>query len=429
MRRLVYSALLLVVMPIIVLRLLWRGTRQPGYLQNVGERFGLGAPMLPHGSLWLHAVSVGEMRAAEPLVKRLLAALPEQTIYLTCMTPTGRETAHELFGKLAGVRVAYLPYDFTILHCRVMDRIRPSVLIVMETEIWPNLLAACASRHIPAWLANARLSPRSLIGYQRFDPVRNLIADALSSLHGTAAQTPGDAERLRLLGATNIVVTGNVKFDVLPDPAMVALGLTWRQNLAPKRGVLLAASTRDGEEILLLKAFRQQFAQQGGNGVLLVLVPRHPQRFNEVAKLVEQAGLRLQRRSIGETISGQTAVWLGDSMGEMAAYVAMCDLAFVGGSLLPLGGQNLIEVCAQGKPVLMGPSVFNFAEAARLAGEAGALQQAGDGDGVMKLAALLLGDEARRTAMSLAARKFADTHAGASDRLFALVTHHLPDRR
>ncbi len=421
MLRLAYSTLLACLTPVILLRLVWRAARQPGYLRDISERFGLGAPTVLQGALWLHAVSVGEMRAAEPLVKRLVTKFPGRLIYLTCMTPTGRETAHDLFGHLPNVRIAYLPYDFMLLHLRVIERIRPAMLVVMETEIWPNLLAACAANHIPVWLANARLSQRSLAGYQRFAPVRHLIAQAVSALRGTAAQTPADADRLARLGAANISVTGNVKFDVQPDATLVALGSGWRQQVTKQRAVLLAASTRDGEEVPLLQAFQRHFFRRPGEQVLLVLVPRHPQRFNEVAKLVAQVGLRLQRRSDGDPIRPDTDVWLGDSMGEMAGYIAMCDVAFVGGSLLPLGGQNLIEVCAQGKPVLMGPSVFNFAEAARLAGEGGALLQADDADGVMKLAYSLLHDDARVAAMSAAASTFAGAHAGATDRLMALL--------
>ena len=422
MLRLTYSLLLACLMPVIVMRLAWRAVRQPGYLRNVSERFGIGVPAMRPGSLWLHAVSVGEMRAAEPVIKRLLAAFPDKSIYLTCMTPTGRETAHELFGRQTNVQIAYLPYDLAPLHKRVIGRIRPAMLVVMETEIWPNLLAACNASRVPVWLANARLSQRSLEGYQRFSPVRALISRAVASLRGTAAQTPDDANRLGLLGARHPVVTGNVKFDVQPDASLVAMGSGWRQKLDEHRRVLLAASTRDGEELPLLQAFQRQFAGQPDNNVLLVLVPRHPQRFNEVAKLVEQLGLRLQRRSLDEAIQPQTDVWLGDSMGEMAGYIAMCDLAFVGGSLLPLGGQNLIEACAQGKPVLMGPSVFNFADAARMAVECGALQQADDAEGIMQLASALLRDETRRAGMAAAGREFARAHAGASDRLLALLS-------
>jgi 3-deoxy-D-manno-octulosonic-acid transferase len=428
MLRAIYSALLLLATPVILLRLIWRGGRQRGYWQHWAERFGHHQNATMSGAIWLHAVSVGEMRATKPLVTQLLAAFPQNPIFLTCMTPTGRATAAELYGTQAGVRFGYLPYDFAWLHGRLINNIRPVLLLVMETEIWPNLFAACAAHQVPAWLVNARLSQRSFEGYARLWPVRALIGEALQGMRGVAVQTAADAQRLERLGARQVHVVGNVKFDAVVDAALVARGCEWRAALGGQRRVLLAASTRDGEEALLLDAFVRQFPAERRAGVLLVLVPRHPQRFDGVAQLVSDAGLRLARRSHGESPQADTEVWLGDSMGEMAAYIALCDVAFIGGSLLPLGGQNLIEACAQGKPVLMGPSVFNFSEAARLALEAGAMRQANSAEQVMQLAADLLGNDARREAMSAAARDFAHAHAGATLRLFNLVAEELRRR-
>lgn len=426
--RAIYSALLLLATPVMLLRLVWRGWRQRGYWQHWGERFGHHQNATMAGAIWLHAVSVGEMRATKPLVTQLRAAFPQHPIFLTCMTPTGRATAAELYGTNPGVKFGYLPYDFAWLHGRLIKNIRPVLLLVMETEIWPNLFAACTANNVPAWLVNARLSQRSFEGYARLWPVRALIREALQGMHGVAAQTAADAQRLERLGARPVHVVGNVKFDAVVAATLVARGCEWRAALGGQRRVLLAASTRDGEEALLLDAFVRQFPVERRAGLLLMLVPRHPQRFDAVAQLVSNAGLRLARRGHGESPQAETEVWLGDSMGEMAAYIAMCDVAFIGGSLLPLGGQNLIEACAQGKPVLMGPSVFNFSEAARLAIEAGAMRQANSAEEIMRLAAALLENDAEREAMSEAARDFAHAHAGATLRLFNLVAEELRRR-
>ena len=429
MLRAIYSVLLLLATPLVLLRLIWRGRRQRGYWQHWAERFGHHPGASIKGASWLHAVSVGEMRATQPLVTQLLAAFPQHPIFLSCMTPTGRATAAELYGTTSRVTCGYLPYDFAWLHGRLINNIRPVLLLVMETEIWPNLIAACAVHDVPAWLVNARLSQRSFEGYARLWPVRALIRDALQGMHGVAAQTAADAKRLEQLGTRHVHVTGNVKFDADVDAALSAKGREWRAALGGQRRVLLAASTRDGEEALLLQAYLGQYTREGRSGVLLVLVPRHPQRFDAVAHLVLDAGLRLARRSQGDRPPADIEVWLGDSMGEMAAYIAMCDVAFIGGSLLPLGGQNLIEACAQGKPVLMGPSVFNFSEAASLAVDAGAMRQANSAEQIMQLAASLLGDDAQREAMAAAARNFAHAHAGASLRLFNLVADEIRRRR
>jgi 3-deoxy-D-manno-octulosonic-acid transferase len=425
MFRFLYSFLLMAVTPLILLRLLWRGFRQLGYWQHLGERFGHYHGPALKGTIWVHAVSVGEMRATKPLVTQLRAAFPGRPIFLTCMTPTGRTTAAELYAAGSGVSFAYLPYDFAWLHGRLIEHIQPSVLLVMETEIWPNLFAAARARGVPAWLINARLSQRSFDGYARLAPVRALIFEALQGMAGVAAQTDADAKRLESLGARPVQVTGNVKFDASVDAALMERGNGWRTALGGQRRVLLAASTRDGEETLLLDAYCKQFSAERRGNVLLVLVPRHPQRFEAVAQLVIGAGLRMQRRSSNDQPQAATEVWLGDSMGEMAAYIAMCDVAFVGGSLLPLGGQNLIEACVQGKPVLMGPSVFNFNEAARLAVEAGAMRQADSAVEIMQVADHLLENDAERKAMSDAARKFAQAHAGATLRLFNLISREL----
>ncbi len=406
MSRFLYNLLLLLLLPLIPLRLLWRARKQPEYLLHVGERFGFHAIAAERPVIWLHAVSVGETRAAAPLIEALLAHRPDHQILLTHMTPTGRAAGEQLFGDR--VLRAYLPYDYPFAARRFLRHFRPCMALFMETELWPNLIAACREAGVPAWLINARLSEKSATRYRRFGALSRAL---FGSLAGVLAQTEADAMRLRALGAENIAVTGNLKFDVAPPQTAVELGHALRARFG-QRPVLLAASTREGEEALLLDALDACSVP----GLLFVIVPRHPQRFNEVATLLDKRGLKFQRRSAGETIGRDTRVVLGDSMGEMFAYYAACDLAYVGGSLLPFGGQNLIEACALGVPVLVGPHTFNFAQATADAIAAGAALRVGDAAELMRTAAELVGDAARRARMSTAARAFAAAHRGATGR-------------
>ena len=352
MRRL-YSAVWWLALPLVLARLWWRGRKEPGYRQHVGERLALvprrrrRAPLI-----WLHAVSVGETRAAEPLIDLLLASYPSHDLLLTHMTPTGRTTGAALFAHYGPrLQQAYLPYDIGTIVTRFLAQYAPQICLLMETEIWPNLMAACAARAIPVALVNARLSPRSLAKAQRLG---TLMSTAAQSLTLVAAQTEADAQRIRSLGVGNVIVTGSTKFDVAPPAAALQAGAQLRLQMGG-RPVLLCASTRDGEEALILAALA------GSNlppTTLLVIVPRHPQRFDAVAALVEANGLSLQRRSTLGDASVQAEVLLGDSMGELFAYFSACDIAFIGGSLLPLGGQNLIEACAVGTPVLLGRLIY-----------------------------------------------------------------------
>jgi len=371
--RFFYTLLLWLLLPYIFLRLLWRARRQPEYLHHIGERFGFYSVRSGQPVIWLHTVSVGETRAAQSLIIRLRATYPDHQILLTHTTPTGRATGEQLYGD--GVLRVYLPYDYPFAVNRFLRRFKPQFGILMETEIWFNLIHACRATGVPLLLLNARLSEKSARGYARF---ARLTRDALGGLAAIAAQTADDAARLTVLGAKNVSVMGNLKFDIEPPPAMLELGRQLRGQFGAARRVFLAASTRDGEEALLLDALQHVHIP----GLLLVIVPRHPQRFAEVAALIAQRGLRWQRRSTSEPITADTQVVLGDSMGEMFAYYAAADLAFVGGSLLPYGGQNLIEACAVGTPVLVGPHTHNFAEATRLAVAAGAAAQGRDGGGL-----------------------------------------------
>jgi 3-deoxy-D-manno-octulosonic-acid transferase len=412
--RLLYSLAWLVLLPFAFLHLLRRARRQPAYLRYWGERLGW-APRIERPVIWLHAVSVGETRATAPLVKALRARHPEHALLLTHATPTGRETGRELFGD--AVIQSYLPYDFPPLVWLFLRRTRPLMGVVMETEVWPNLYAACARRGIPLFLVNARMSEKSARGYDRF---RSLAAPALRSLSGIVAQTESDGRRLRELGARDVAIGGNVKFDVTPPPDTAEKAERLRALFAG-RFVFLAASTREGEEAVLLDAL----ADTTIPGLLLVLVPRHPQRFEEVAKLLELRALPHARRSLGQPVEAATRVYLGDSMGELAAYYAAADLAYVGGSLLPLGGQNLIEAAAAGCPALIGPHTWNFAEASEQAEACGAARRVAGAGELAEVLATLSRDPSARERMRAAGLRFAAENRGATERVMALLERGL----
>lgn len=410
MARALYSLILILATPLILLRLLWRARRQPEYLKHLGERWGHYETPVDGPFIWVHAVSVGETRAAQPLIEALRNAWPDHRILLTGMTPTGREAALTVYGDQ--VVTAYLPYDQSVAVDRFFRHFSPAFGVLMETEIWPNLLATAKRRGVPVVLANARLSVRSARGYGR---VPALARPAFSALAAVAAQTPADAGRLAALGAPDVTVCGNIKFDVTPAPEKVALGEQWRGAIG-RRPVWLAASTREGEEALILEAWKQI----GVPGALLILVPRHPQRFDEVAEMLRTAAVTFRRRS-DALPTPETAVWLGDSMGEMAAYYSCADLAFIGGSLLPLGGQNLIEAAACGCPVLVGPHTFNFLKATEDAIAAGAALRVGDAAALGEAVQELLNDAPRLSAMRAATLTFANAHRGATARTLALI--------
>lgn len=411
--RLPYTLLWLLALPFVLLRLLWRARRQPGYIRHLGERFASYRVRAPGPVIWVHAVSVGETRAAEPLVRALLEAWPEHSVVITHMTPTGRETSRALFGSNARVLRAYLPYDLGCLAERFLRHFRPSFGVIMETELWPNLLAACRHNRVAVMLANARLSERSARRYARAPVLTGLTMKALDVI---GAQTAADAARLQQLGAARVSVTGNIKFDVTPTAAALALATQLRER-AGERPVVLAASTREGEEALLIDAFVRLAPAKA----LLLLVPRHPQRFDEVARLVAGRGVKLQRRSAEEAIEAETRILLGDSMGEMFAYYAAADVALIGGSWLPLGGQNLIEACAVGTPVVVGPHTFNFMQVAEEAVRTGAARRAKDAADGIAAALAVLGDEDMRAQMAAAGRAFATQHQGATRRTIELL--------
>lgn len=422
MARVLYTLAIIALLPWAVLHLLWRARRQPDYLRHWGERFGSFGPAPAAPTIWIHAVSVGETRAAQPLVAALKARYPGHRILMTHMTPTGRQAGIELFGD--GVERLYLPYDAPWAVGRFLDHYRPQVGLVMETEIWPNLVAACRRRGTPLLLVNARMSERSARRYARFPRVTR---EALSSLAAVSAIGEDDASRLRGLGAPEVAVTGNVKFDIAPPEPQLRLGHDFRTRIGA-RPVFLCASTREGEEAPILDAWRKAPAADG----LLVLVPRHPQRFDEVAALAAARGFRVLRRSEDGPLPPDAEVWIGDSLGEMFAYYAAArdnGVAFVGGSLLPYGSQNLIEACAVGVPVLIGPSTYNFAQAAADALAAGAARQVTDAEELVGAAAGLLADAEGRRRMGEAGRAFAERHRGATARTVALVERFIPEAR
>ncbi len=427
MNRTLYSALWWVAMPAVLGRLWWRGRKEPGYRAHWGERLALTGPAPgERPTIMVHAVSVGETRAAEPVVDALLAAYPDCRILLTHMTPTGRATGKSLFAH-HGERVvqSYLPYDTGAMTRRFLRRHRPRACILMETEVWPNLIHACTRLEIPVVLANARLSEKSL---KRGRKAGAVMREAARGFTLVAAQTEPDAERIRSLGAPNVVVTGSVKFDVTPPPAALEKGDWLRSRIrsgGPERPVFLCASTREGEEALILDAWQRM--PDKPSGALLAIVPRHPQRFDEVAALAAARGVTLARRSrldLDHGVDGAD-VLLGDSMGEMFAYYAACDCAYIGGSLLPLGGQNLIEACALGKPVLVGEHTFNFLDATNEAVGDGAALRAPSADALVAAAVRLLGDVAARVAMGEKALAFARRHRGATLRTVELVQRHI----
>jgi len=398
--RTLYTALLRLALPLLLVRLWWRGRAEPGYRDAVTERFGIYRIDRAERLLWIHAVSVGEARAAEPLVRALAGALPDHRILMTCTTAAGRETIRQVYGE--SVLSTYLPYDFPEAAQGFLEYFRPRLGILMETEVWPNLLAQCARHRVPVILANARLSEKSARGYRRW---RALVQPAFASLAAVCAQSTADAERLRALGAPVVEVTGNLKFDIEPDPAQLAAGRAWRSALT--RPVILLASTREGEERMLLDA------SPSNNEHLVLIVPRHPRRFDEVAALAQS------RRSQQPTPASADRVHLGDSMGEMAFYYGACDVAIIGGSFAPLGGQNLIEALAAGAPVIVGPHMYNFAQASELALTAGAAIQVPDASSAMRSAIGLLANEEQRRRMSEAGRNLCAAHRGATARHLA----------
>lgn len=419
MQRRLYTLILYLTMPLVLSRLLWRARRAPAYARRWRERFGLvpSVPVTnakPRPAIWLHSVSVGETLAAVPLIKTLQRKYPEYLLIVTTTTPTGSEQVQKLFAD--SVYHVYAPYDLPGALRRFLTRLKPSALIIMETELWPNLIHGCRRRGIAVALVNARLSEKSARGYRR---IGGLTKPMLAELDLVAAQGQADGERFIELGLARdkLLISGNIKFDLELDQAVrdkaATLKRQWRA--AGERPVVLAASTHQGEDEQVLNAFAEVLSAMPR--VLLVLVPRHPERFDSVAALCRTRGFHTLRRSEGAAVTSEVQILLGDTMGELLAFCGAADIAFIGGSLVPVGGHNLIEPAAWGVPVLTGPHLFNFAEVATKLDEAGGLEVCADAGELAKALLRLLDDRDSYETMAQAARTVAETNRGALDRL------------
>ena len=410
----VYSLVLRLLQPLYALRLHWRGRVEPLYRERVAERFGFYADAPSSGWVWVHAVSLGETRAAAALIAALRERIPGMRLLLTHGTATGREAGAELLHNVDGNgdRQTWLPYDTPTSTARFFAQFRPAIGVLMETEVWPNLLHAARERGVTMVLANARLSDKSR---RRGETLAALMRPAADGFALVLAQSDADAQRLRDSGARDVLVCGNLKFDLTPDAAALEKGRAWRAAL--QREVVLGAITREGEEALLLAEWQRIEAPRP----LLVIVPRHPQRFDEVAALVAARGFSLARRSSwADSPPGSAAqadVWLGDSMREMPLYYAMSQVALLGGSFMPLGGQNLIEAAACGCPVVMGPHTFNFAQAAELSIAAGAAARVETMEQGADLALAWLREPEALAERARRATVFAAQHRGAAQRM------------
>ena len=419
----VYSLILWLLTPAYLMRLWWRGRAEPLYRFGLRQRLGFYSTHKPDaGAVWVHAVSLGETLAAAALISALRVERPLMRLLLTHSTATGFAAGEKLLK--AGDAQAWLPFDTPRAVGRFLGHWQPAVGVLMETEIWPNLMHAATARDLPMVLANARLSEQSLRKARR---LRSLIQPAVAQLRLVLAQTEDDATRLREVGVhpNRVEVSGNLKFDVTPNAALLAQGAAWRAVL--NRHVLLAAVTREGEEAQLLTAWSSLRAASASASALasdwplLLIVPRHPQRFDEVAAMVAASGLRLVRRSAYKEMPTSDAlradVWLGDSMNEMPLYYALAHVALLGGSFAPLGGQNLIEAAACGCPVVMGPHTFNFAQAAELAEVAGAALRVPNMQAGVEAALALMKSGNRRDRAAHSAMEFAAQHRGAAQHM------------
>lgn len=418
--RALYRLLILLLLPGLALRLWWKGLRNPGYRERWPERFGLYRPEPPgqrlRSPLWIHAVSVGEVAAAVPLIKALRQSLPELDLLITTTTPTGHDAVTRQFGQ--ALRHAYFPYDAGFILRRFLHHFRPCALVILETELWPNVLTCCAQEKIPAYLVNGRLSASSA---GRYALLRPLVCPMLEQFAGIAMQTEEDASRLRALGAPSarLRVTGSLKYDVHVPASLFEEAASLRRDLGLDRPVWIAASTRAGEEAALLTVLTR--VTEALPKALLVLAPRHPERFDEVEDLCKKAGFAVHRRTAGPLGERQVQVFLLDTMGELMKFYAAADVAFVGGSLLPFGGQNMLEPAALGIPVVTGPSLFNFSAIAERLAAAGALHVASSpGEVASQLIAWLV-DSEQRDAAGRAGKASIAANRGATQRTLAML--------
>ena len=421
MNRTLYSLLLYLGVPLIAVRLWLRSRKAPAYAKRIGERFSISLPQFKQGGIWLHAVSVGESIAAAPVVKALQKLYPDLPITVTCMTPTGSERIQSLFGD--SVQHCYLPYDLPWASKRFFKRLQPRLAIVMETELWPNHIDQCARLNIQVVLANGRLSERSARGYARFP---KLVVPMLKQVSAFAVQSEIEAQRFIELGARPeaVTVTGSIKYDLrvadeLPLQAQ-ALREEWQ---ASQRPIWIAASTHEGEDALILAAHQQLLRQFPD--ALLILVPRHPERFESVYSLCVQQNMQVQRRSSAAAVAAEHQVLLGDTMGELLFLYALADVAFVGGSLIEHGGHNMLEPIALAKPTLTGPHYFNFLEIAEQLLKAGGLQQVDHTEQLAQAVALLWSDPQQVRLMCDAGQQVLQRNQGALQRLLDIIQAQL----
>jgi 3-deoxy-D-manno-octulosonic-acid transferase len=418
--RILYSLILYLLIPFALARLAWRGLRAPGYWQRWGERFGFIPVHEGPAPIWVHAVSVGEVQAAVPLLRALLKRYPEVPVLVTTTTPTGSEQLRSLFESR--VSHVYMPYDLPGAVARFLGRAQPRLALIMETEIWPNLYHACARRNVPVLLINARLSARSANGYRR---VRGLTAATLACLRGIAAQSRADADRLIGLGAApeRVRVTGSIKFDMKVPASLTEQAAVLRRDWGMQRPVWIAASTHDGEDELILEAHRQIRARFPS--ALLVLVPRHPERFARVAAQCREQGWATVLRSEQVPTPADAAVFVGDSMGELLLFFGAADVAFIGGSLIQHGGHNPLEASMQRVPVLFGPHMFNFEQIAQLLLEAGAAREVGDSGQLADSVMQWLADTAARNTAGERGLAVVEANKGARDAVLSMVAEAL----
>lgn len=419
----IYNILIYLIQPLIWIRLLWRSRKAPAYRRRWAERYGYCQGKVKPGGIMLHSVSVGETLAAIPLVRALRHRYPFLPITVTTMTPTGSERVQSAFGK--DVHHVYLPYDLPGAMNRFLNHVNPKLVIVMETELWPNLIMALHRRKIPLVVANARLSARSAAGYKKFS---KFVARIMRRITLIAAQNQEDGERFLELGLkrNQLAVTGSLKFDISVTPELAARALTLRRQWASRRPVWIAASTHEGEEAILLQAHRQLLA--AFPELLLILVPRHPERFPIAREMTQRAGLTSILRSSGNIPSHDTQVVIGDTMGELMLLYGIADLAFVGGSLVERGGHNPLEAAAHAIPVLMGPYTVNFRDICGKLAEAGGLITVTDVPTLVKEVSTLLTDEDYRLYYGRHAVEVLHQNQGALQRLLHLLEPYLPQR-
>ena len=415
-QRLFYTFTLYLLTPLVLYRLAARGLKYHGYFARWRERFGFFPDPGLRDSIWVHAVSLGEVNAAVPLIEALMRRYGDSSFVITTVTPTGSQRVLQLFGDR--VFHVYLPYDLTTAVRRFLDRVQPRLAVIMETEIWPNLFMTCAERDISIVVANARLSEKSLRGYW---PIQPLVRRAIRCASFVAAQSASDGERLRALGASNdkLAVVGNLKFDMPVPDDVIERGAVFRAAAGADRPVWIAASTHEGEEMVVLKAHAEVLRRFPD--ALLLIAPRHPERFKALATACKAFGFRSATRSEDGTADRSRQCFVVDTMGELLGFYAAADVAFVGGSLVPVGGHNLLEPAALARPVIVGPQTFNFAEVTEDLIKAGAVARIPDADALGPAVVRLLSRDIERRTMGEAARRVMERERGAVERTMQIV--------